>query len=156
MTAAAKAVADKIDREREREVRNCSILFWTVRFAYEVLPVVMIEILATVLCVRISPSSFLSPTIRLQSMHVLVAERQLRQSAAGQSLATQLNSTRLSNCGLASSLAVRLMQGVWLCLLAHCSTIHLKAGHVQLQLQLFIVVAVAVAATAALLPLLSL
>lgn len=93
MTAAAKAVADKIDREREREVRNCSILFWTVRFAYEVLPVVMIEILATVLCVRISPSSFLSPTIRLQSMHVLVAERQLRQSAAGQSLATQLNST---------------------------------------------------------------
>lgn len=99
MTAAAKAVADKIDRERdrEREVRNCSILFWTVRFAYEVLPVVMIEILATVLCVRISPSSFLSPTIRLQSMHVLVAERQLRQSAAGQSLATQLNSARLDS-----------------------------------------------------------
>lgn len=46
------------DRERER---NCSILFCTVRFAYEVLSVVMIEILATVLCVRSSNSSFLYP-----------------------------------------------------------------------------------------------
>lgn len=135
---------------RQRE-RNCSILFCTVRFAYEVLPVVMIEILANCVVRTYQQLLFSLPSpsrtaIRLQSMHVLVAGRQLRQSAAGQSLATQLDSQL--NCGLASSWAVRLVQGVWLCLLAHCSTIHLKAGHVQLQLQLFI--------AAALLPLLSL
>lgn len=132
------------DRERER---NCSILFCTVRFAYEVLSVVMIEILATVLCVRSSNSSFLYP--RPQPLGSSLCMSLSPTSISSRTIAG--NSTQLDsqlNYGLASSWAMRLVQGVWLCLLAHCSTIHLKAGHVQLQLQLF--------TAAALLPLLCL
>lgn len=105
----------------------------------------MIEILATVLCVRNKRSLPSSPSaIRFQSMHVLVVldDNHVNQQPDNrwQLYSTQLNSTRLSPRWHSP------LQGVQLCLLAHshtpshthtlthCSTIHLEAGHV-LQLQ---------------------